>query len=132
MADALDTYGNVFKEGSASLLARAVDWSGVVLEQADISSAEYTIYLLDDQAPDTRTAVTGHTAVALTVADILYNTLQTGADWTVDSVGYNFRLDLDVSADEAFSVAGRRYVVEVKLTPTSGQDILLRFRCNVI
>jgi hypothetical protein len=39
---------------------------------------------------------------------------------------------LDVSEHQAFAVAGRRYLVEHQLTPTDGQQILVRFRLNVI
>jgi hypothetical protein len=122
----------VFKDGSAVLLARVVDEAAGVIQQADLSAAEYTIYLLDDQDSDTRTAVTGHTGVALVVTAVIFDTLQTGAEWTVDDTGYNYKLTLDVSSDAAFSVAGRRYLVETKLTPVSGQIILIRHRCNVI
>jgi hypothetical protein len=132
VADAVDTYGNTFKDGSAVLLARVVDENADLILQAGISAAEYTIYLLDDQDPDTRTAVTGHTGGALVVADIIFDTLQTGAEWTIDGTGYNLSVTVDVSADEAFAIAGRRYLVVVTLIPTSGQPILVRFRCNVI
>ena len=78
------------------------------------------------------TAVTGHTNVTLTVADVIFSTLQTDPMWTVDAIGYNFRHVLDVSAHPAFAIAGRRYLIEYQLTPTVGQIILVRFRINVI
>lgn len=132
MAEAADIYGTAFKNGSVTLLSRLVGGDGQNLVQADVASAKYTVYLLDDQDADTRTAVTGHTNVSLTVADIFFDALQTDALWTVDAIGYNFRHVLDVSVDQAFTIAGRRYLVEFELTPTSGQVILLRFRVNVI
>ena len=49
-----------------------------------------------------------------------------------DAVGYNFRHVLDVSENQAFAIAGRRYLIEFQLTPVSGQVILVRFRVNVI
>ena len=75
---------------------------------------------------------TGHTAVGLTVADVVFNTLQNDALWTVDATGYNFRHVLDVTVNQAFTIAGRRFLVEFELTPGSGQVILVRFRLNVI
>ena len=132
MADATDIHGTAFKNGTATLLARVVGAEGQPIVQADVSSAKYSVYLLDDQDADTRTAVTGHDGVSLTVADVIFNSLQTDALWTVDATGYNFRHVLDVSANQAFAMAGRRYLVEFELTPLSGQVILVRFRTNVI
>ena len=132
MAAAADTHGTAFKNGSATLLARVVGKDGANIVQADVASAEYSVYLLDDQDADSRTAVTGHSGVALTVNELIFNTLQKDALWTVDEVGYNFRHVLDVSENQAFTVAGRRYLVEFELTPSGGQVILVRFRINVI
>ncbi len=132
MADAADIYGTAFKNGSATLMARVVDFDGNAVVQADIASAQYTVYLLDDQDADARTAITGHTAVALNVADVVFDTLQTDAVWTADQTGYNFRHTLDVSANQAFTIAGRRFLAEFNLTPTAGQAILVRFRINVV
>ena len=73
-----------------------------------------------------------HANAALAVADVVFDTLQTDPIWTVDATGYNFRHVLDVSAHQAFTVAGRRYLVEYQLTPAAGQMILVRFRINVI
>ena len=132
MAEAIDIHGSAFKNGSATLLARIVGPDGANILQSDVNTIEYTVYLLDDQDPDSRMPVTGHTDVALTVADVIFNTLQTAAIWTVDATGYNFRHVLDVSSNQAFAVAGRRYLVEYQLTPAVGQMILVRFRINVI
>jgi len=132
MADATDIHGVAFKNGSTTLLARVVGSDGQAIVQADISSAKYSVYLLDDQDADGRTPVSGHADVALEVADLVFNSLQTDALWTVDAVGYNLRHVLDISENQAFTVAGRRYLVEFELTPGSGQVILVRFRVNVI
>ena len=132
MADAAEIHGTAFKGGSATLLARVVGSDAAAIVQADIASISFSVYLLDDQDADSRTAVTGHTDVSPNVNDIVFNTLQTDALWTVDETGYNFRHVLDVSEHQAFAIAGRRYLVEFELTPTSGQAILVRFRVNVI
>ena len=132
MAEAADTYGTAFRNGSVTLLARVVGKDGADIVQADIASAKYSVYLLDDQDADSRTAITGHSNVALSVADLVLNTLQNDALWTVDENGYNFRHVLDVSEHQAFTVAGRRFLVEFELTPGTGQVILVRFRLNVI
>jgi hypothetical protein len=132
MAEAMDIFGAAFKNGSATLMARIVGSNGVNITQADIATIRYSVYMLDDQNPDARTPVTGHSQVTLLVYSIVFNSLQTDATWTVDAVGYNFRHILDVAANPAFPVAGRRYLIEYALTPLSGQVILVRYRINVI
>ena len=132
MADASDIYGTAFKNGSAVLLARIVDQGGAYVVPADITAIQYSVYLLDGQNPDSRSAVTGHAGASLVVADVVFDALQTDPIWTVDAIGYNFRHVLDVSAHPAFAIAGRRYLIEYQLTPTAGQTILVRFRLSVI
>ena len=90
MAEANDTHGTAFKHGSATLLARVVGADGVNLVQADVAAIKYSIYLLDDADPDARTAVSGHSEVALEVAGVVFDELQNDALWTVDAVGYNW------------------------------------------
>jgi hypothetical protein len=131
MADAMDIHGSAFLNGSVTLLARIVGATGANIVQADISSAKYSVYLLDDRDPNNRLAITGHTEVSLTAASVLFNSLQTDQLWTIDTIGYNFRHVLDVSSHQAFSTAGRRFLIEYRLTPVSGQAIVVRFRINV-
>ncbi|MBN1393740.1 MAG: hypothetical protein JW959_01730 [Pirellulales bacterium] len=131
MAEALDTHGEAFKNGTVTLLARVVGGDADPITIADVDSIEYSIYLLDDQNPDDRTAVDGHADASLTVADVLFNSLQTDSLWTVDATGYNFRHTPEVAAYPAFAVAGRRYLVEYRIAPTLGQVIIVRFRINV-
>lgn len=131
MATAADIHGIVFKNGSATLMARVVGADAANITQLDIASGTYTIYLLDDQNVDTRTAVTGHTAVALVIASVIFDTLQTDAIWTVDDTGYNFKHVIPI-ATVAFAIAGRAYLIEYTLTPNSGEKILVRFRAGAV
>lgn len=130
--DAADFYCTAHKHGTATFLARVVGPSGAPVTPDEVFAASYSLYLLDDREPDDRTAVAGHDQVALTVADVLRPALQTDAIWTRDTIGYNFRHTLDVSADPAFTIAGRRYLLEFRLAPLAGQVILLRFQIHVI
>jgi len=129
---ATDVHGQTFKNGTVTLLARIVGQDGDNLVKADLSTITYTIYLLDERDPDARTAVSEHSAVPVTVANAIFDTLQTGGVWDVDETGYNFRHTLDVSEHEAFAIAGRCYLVEFRMTPTSGQVIVVRFRLKVV
>ena len=132
MADASDIHGVVFKNGSATLLARVVGADATPVTRADVASAAYTVYLLDENDPDAATAVSGHTNVAVDVASLVYDSLQLDDLWDVDDTGYNFRHLLDVSAQQAFATAGRSYRVVFELVPAAGQVILVRFRVHAI
>lgn len=131
-ADAADIYCTVHKLGTATFLARVLGPSGAPLTRAEISAIRYSLYLLDDRNPDARTAVPGHEDVSLAVEPVLLTSLETGAIWTRDAQGYNFRHTLGVSIDPAFTLAGRRYLLEYRLSPVAGQVILVRFRIHVI
>jgi hypothetical protein len=132
MAEARDVYGTVFKNGSATLLARVLGAGGAPLRRADVASIAYSVCLLDDQDPDVETPVGGHTAVGLAVGDVLYDELRTDAVWTKDAVGYNFKHALDVSRHVAFPVAGRSCRIAYRLIPPCGPVVLVRFRVHVI
>ncbi len=132
MPDAQDIHGTVFKNGSATLLARVVGADGAAITRAEVASICYTVYLLDDQDPDQQTSLAGHAGIALQASDVLYDALQTGPIWTRDAVGYNFKHVLEVSSHKAFPTAGRSYRIVYALTPTAGQVILVRFRVHAI
>lgn len=130
--DASDTYASVHKQATATFLARVVDADGAALTPSDLSAVEYSLFLLSPDEPDQRTLVEGHTAVVVPVAETVFAELQTGPVWSRDEVGYNFRHTLDVAARPAFAIAGRHYLVEYRLTPVTGQVVVLRFRVHVI
>ena len=132
MPHANDIFGTAFKNGSAILMARIVDAAGANVQQAGLAAIEYSIYELDPCRPDNLAPVAGHDGVSLTVADVIFNALQTGGLWTVDEVGYNFRHEIDVSTTEAFPKAGAQYQVRYELTPTTGQKAIVRFQLRVI
>lgn len=131
MANAKDIQGTVFRNGTAVLLARIVDGHADAVNQASLTSGSYTIFALTQDYPQVLTVVEGHEEVALDIEDVIFDSLQTDNGWTVDDVGYNFRHELDVSEDEAFSEAGRVYQVRYELVPVTGQKIVFRFllRC---
>lgn len=129
---ALDIYGTVFKKGTVTCLARVVGNAVTPIGTTDIGAVSYSVGLLDSHDVDSRTAVTGHTNVSLSPAEVLFDTLQSDNRWTIDSTGYNFAHTIDISSHDAFAWAGRDYLVEYRLTPVLGQVILLRFRFHGI
>jgi len=132
---AVDTQGQVFKNGTATLMGRIRGNDAENIVRADVASIAYSIYKLDENDPDSRTAVEDHTAVAVTVNDVIFDALQTDDDrWTVDSTGYNFRHTIPISAATAFAVAGVHYLVEYTFTMATGQGekVIVRFDLECI
>ncbi len=121
-----DIQAQVFRSGSPRLTAR-VYYNGADIKQADVSTITYTVYELGSR-PDDRTAITGHTDVSLSAADVIYNSLQTDAQ----ASKYNFAAEPDISIYPAFTVAGKTYQVECKVQPVSGQVIIVRFQVSCI
>lgn len=119
-----DIYTTAHKNGTRRLDARVRNWDGDDILQADISSIAYTAYLLDASNPDARTAITGHSAVSLTVADVIFDTLQTDEY----SSNFNFSHTPPIGTTNLFTIAGRDYLIEYTITPTSGEKIIVRFR----
>ena len=132
MAIAKDIHGTVFRHGTAVLMARVVDAHAEAINQASVASATYTIFALEQDNPMSLVAVVGHEEVALDLEAVIFDTLQTGGGWTADEEGYNFRHELDVSADEAFNEAGRVYQVRYELLPVTGQKIVFRFQLKCV
>ena len=114
----------------ATLVARVLGPDNeTAIKQADLSSAKYTAYLLDDHDPDVQTPIIGHTDVDVDVSGLIFDTLQKDALWgDLDGIGYNFKHALDVSANHVFTLIGRKYRITFTLTPVSGQVIIVRFR----
>jgi len=132
MADAVDILGTVFKNGTATLLARVVGGDDTPLVQADVSAITYSIHELDRHVPDTRVAVANHQSVSVSVAASIFDTLQTDSRWTADETGYNFLHTIDIATNNAFEKAGTLYLVEYTILPVAGQKILVRFKLECI
>ena len=138
MPSAKHIQGTVLKGGTAIFLARLVNNSGALLTQSTLSSGAYTISRLDPNDPDSETAVTGHSAASLTIASVIYDTLQLDELWKndegdyIDTIGYNFKHQPDISTNGAFAVAGARYKINYRLTPSSGQVIVVAFEVGCI
>ena len=126
-----DYHSTVFQNGTATFMARIVDINGSPIKQSDVDSMSYSIYLLNEGKPESRTAIVGHYNVPLNVSDVLFNQLQTNPHWTEDDKGYNFCWTLDVSNANAFALAGRHYLVEIKLL-SKGVPFLVRYRLFVM
>lgn len=103
--------GAMFEDSGVSPMARVVGNDGANIVQADITSIHRTIY-------NAATGVVVQASTAVTVADAVFDTLQTDARWTYDATGYNFRDDAPATQ---FASGSTVYRVAYKFTPASGE-----------
>jgi hypothetical protein len=122
-----DIAANVFKNGTVTLYARVYK-DGNDIQQANISTIAYNLYLLDDGDKNSRTAVAGHTGVSLTAANVIFDAVQ--SDY--EASNYNFKHTPPISEYPAFTIAGRYYLAEYMIVPISGEIIIVRFKVNVL
>lgn len=133
MINAWEIVAVVFKNGSATLLARVEGWDKALIVPENIASIAYSVYRLGTKDDNPWTPVDGHVDQAIEPAAALYAVPQLDDLWgDVDQVGYNFRHTLDVSAAAAFPDHAARYLVVVTLTPVTGQPIQVRWRLSAI
>lgn len=110
MPAAAVTQGVIFEDSGCSPMARLKGQSGGNVTQASLSAISYTVI-------DKTTQAVIVAATSLTIADVIFDSLQTDARWTKDSTGYNFRHDL---AAASFPEGNTTYRVEYTFTPVSG------------
>lgn len=80
----------------------------VALVQANVTAASLTVY--EDGSPSAPILV-----APLVVADVIFNTLQTGLDWQQDGKGYNLAVDVDPDLWGGVK-GGRAYVAKIVAT----------------
>lgn len=107
----------IYEDSGAYLMARVLGGDGSAVAQADISSIAYSVYDMDD----TSSPATG----TLTVANVVYDSLQTDSRWTEDTTGYNFGWSAPASL---FPSGSKVYLVEIALTPASGEVLHVKYK----
>jgi hypothetical protein len=123
--------------------ARTVSRSGVVLMARIVgqTNADVTQATLDEVAFVVRDIDAGSsgTIQAITIADSVFDTLQTNGGWDQDDDGYNFRFVVPASEfewDPEAEVNGnpkpRRFRVDVRFTPTEGEQFVVPFSLHVL
>lgn len=115
MPDATIHKAKAFEDSPVALMSRVVGSDGVVLVQAGVTAITYAVYELNEFLEKV-TEITSPTA--LTVANVVFDTLQTNSLWDADSQGYNFRHDLPAAS----LPDAKTYQVEYRFTPAGGGD----------
>lgn len=128
-----ETYRVTCRRGDApTFMARVRKNDGSYITQATTASIAYTLYTLTRSEPSGRTAVTAHTAVACTVASVVFDTPQTGTLWgNKDTTGYNFAHQPTFAGTILANIGVDQYLLEYTITPTTGQAIRIGFLVSV-
>ena len=116
--------GKVCEDSTSALVARVLGRDGAAITQASLSSITCKVYDLDQAKVPT--LISTPTVV---VADSIFDTLQTDATWSVDSVGYNFRFYLPASA---VPTGNTRYEVEFHFVPVVGDPFYVPFQLTTV
>lgn len=107
----------VMEDGSVRLMARMVGLDSQALLQADVSAIAYSFWKTADETTEVGNGT-------LTVADVIFDTLQTES-WTLDTTGYNFRWDVPPTL---FTEA-REYGLSIKFSLADGTNVVW-LRCE--
>lgn len=103
--------GAMFEDSGVSLMARVVGNDAANIVQADCTTILRSIY-------NAATGAAIEEDESLTIADVVFDTLQTDNRWLYDTTGYNFR---DPVPAAKFAAGSTGYRVEYKFTPASGE-----------
>lgn len=107
----------VWEDGGATCMARVTGQDAANITKASITSIGYSAF--DSEA----TGAAVDTA-ALTVASVVFDSLQTDARWTKDAPGYNFRHEVPASA---LTTGNHTYIIEYMFTPATGEVFWVLF-----
>jgi len=114
------TYARIWEDGGATMMARVTNDSAGNVVRSDVTSIAYNVFDLSSTTPGTAVS-----SDSLTVASVVYNSLQTGGLWSKDSTGYNFK---DTRPASIFSEPNHRYQIEYIFNPASGEDFPVVFQ----
>jgi len=103
------TKATIYENTGLTCMARITGEDAANITQSDISTIGLKIFADDSttEAVDT----------SLTVADVVFDALQTDSRWTVDATGYNWKFEIPSTA---FPDGDVSYRCEFKFTPSSG------------
>ena len=111
----------IFAGESPALLGRIVGALATPVTSAEVSSIACTVYREHLPATEARwgsqTHCTAPVPFSVPVIGTIFDSIQTGPDWTADAIGYNFRHHLPAAK---LPHAGTVYFVQYALTMSDG------------
>ena len=115
------TNATIYEDTGITCMSRILGDDASAITQATTSAITVAVF------KNTSTVAT-YTA-SLTVADVVFNSLQTDSRWDKDSTGYNWRYDVIASV---FDDGDATYRLEFKFTPTSGSQYFVIFEIDTV
>jgi len=132
MVQAVEKTSRTELRRSVVLMARIVDREGRCIGRSDVAAVAYAVYQVDHRQPSERTAVAGHVAARLAVADVLFDDLQLDGGWLADGCGYNFRHTIGLLLPCCEDQRGRQhYEVQYELVTRFGEATRICFEIRV-
>ncbi|MGL4464761.1 MAG: hypothetical protein ACRC1K_21620 [Planctomycetia bacterium] len=130
----------VLGDAGVTILARAVGGNGTSITQSSLSTLKFQIWRcfpknISFKGPEPnilqlrngeqeKPPESSGPPQSFTISSVVFNTLQTGAVWKEDAVGFNFRADLPATSFPSPTVAEypkkRFYEVMIQAAPTTG------------
>ena len=115
------TRGTIYEDSGLTCMARIQGADTSYITQATTSAITVAVF-------KNANAVATYTA-SLTVADVVYDSLQTDARWSKDSTGYNWRFPVVASV---FDAGDATYRLEFKFTPTTGSQYWVIYEIDTV
>jgi hypothetical protein len=122
---------NTVARSGIVLLARIVGAAGAYITQATLSAIAYQVRDVDEESNGFLTP--------LAISTVVFDALQTGGAWDKDTTGYNFAATIPASEftfDPDLAPDGtpkpRRFRVDVRFTPTSGEQFVVPWDLTVL
>ena len=107
----------VWEDTTNTMLARVVGADAATVVQANVTRIEFKAFDL---------SIAGSSAVAsstaLTISEVIFDTLQTDDRWTKDTTGYNFA---HLVPSTVMSKGGHRYQIEYMATFSDGTKAMI-------
>ena len=126
MLQTREFHQSVFQNGAAVLLARIVDRDRRPVRPGDVAAIAYSLHAINTAGGWRRRVFAG----PLAVDSVLFHGLQTGREWSLDTMGYNWRHELCLDDHRRVGDLDRRgvgYELRYKLRLTAGAIVPVRF-----
>lgn len=114
----------IWEDSAVTCMARYETEDATNLQQADMTSIAWKLFDSADLS-----AVVTNGSGTLTVADVVFDTLQTDDRWSVDSTGYNFKTSI---SQTLLNTGGKVYQFWLLFTPSSGAPWYDQFEITTV
>ena len=115
------TRATIYEDSGITCMARCQGGDASNITQATTSAITVAVFK--------NTSTTATYTASLTVADVVFDALQTDSRWSQDATGYNFRYSVIASV---FDAGDATYRVEFKFTPTSGAQYWVIYSIDTV